>query len=159
MGTPGTATEGRRSRTVDWGWARVNAIVDTNVVAYYLLATEPFLEESRQFWRTVEEVAAPSHWEAELANAVWMAVETGVLPADEGHQKLDLAAQLGIESVPNQPLWQPALTRALDSGLAIYDTLFVELAVHRRLTLATFDRNVLKKFPEVARRPRDLPSK
>lgn len=135
----------------------MRAIVDTNVVAYYLLGTETFLEEAQQFWRSVEEVSAPSHWEAELANAVWMAVRSGVLPADEGHLKLDLAARLGIESAPNQPLWQPALRRSLDSGIAIYDTLFVELAVHRDLPLVTFDREILKKFPDVAHRPRDLP--
>ena len=58
----------------------MKAVVDTNVVAYYLLGTEPFVEEVRQFWRTVEEACAPAHWEAELANAVWMAVRTGVLP-------------------------------------------------------------------------------
>jgi len=136
----------------------VTAVVDTNVVAYYLLGTEPFLEEVRQFWRTVEEAWAPVHWEAELANAVWMAVRTGVLPADEGHQKLDLAARLGIQSVQNRSLWQPALSRAVDSGAAVYDTLFVELAVQRNLPLATFDKNILKKFPEIARRPNSLSS-
>ena len=158
MGPPDTPTQGQRSRGVDRSWTQVKAIVDTNVVAYYLLGTEPFLEEARHFWRTVEEVSAPSHWEAELANAVWMAVRMGVLPPEEGHQKLDLAGRLGIQSVPNQPLWQPALTRSLDSGVAVYDTLFVELARHRSLPLATFDRNVLKKFPEVAHRPGALPS-
>jgi predicted nucleic acid-binding protein len=136
----------------------VNAVVDTNVVVYYLLGTEPFVEEARQFWRTVEEACAPTHWEAELADAVWMAVRTGVLPTGEGHQKLDLAARLGIESVANRSLWQPALTRALSSDAAVYDTLFVELAVQRSLPLATFDRNVLKKSPEVAHRPSSLPS-
>lgn len=136
----------------------MTAVVDTNVVAYYLLGTEPFLEEVRQFWRTVEEVWAPVHWEAELANAVWMAVRTGVLPSDEGHQKLDLAARLGIQSVPNRSLWQPALTRAVNSGAAVYDTLFVELAAQRNLPLATFDRNILKKFPEIAKRPNSLSS-
>ena len=136
----------------------MTAVVDTNVVAYYLLGTEPFLEEVRQFWRTVEEAWAPVHWEAELANAVWMAVRTGVLPADEGHQKLDLAARLGIQSVQNRSLWQPALSRAVDSGAAVYDTLFVELAVQRNLPLATFDKNILKKFPEIARRPNSLSS-
>lgn len=134
----------------------MKAIVDTNVVAYYLLATEPFVDEASRFWRSVEQVSAPSHWEAELANAVWMAVRAGVLPADEGHKKLDMAARLGIESVPNPSLWQPALTRSLDSGVAVYDTLFVELAVHRDLRLATFDRELLKKFPEIAYRPRAL---
>src|ERR1700730_7689425 len=143
---------------MDWSRARMKAVVDTNVVAYYLLGTEPFVEEVRQFWRTVEQACAPTHWEAELANAVWMAVRTGVLPTEEGHQKLDLAARLGIESVSNRPLWQPALTRALNSGAAVYDTLFVELAVQRGLPLVTFDRNVLKTFPKIAYRPGSVPS-
>jgi predicted nucleic acid-binding protein len=132
----------------------VTRIVDTNVVAYYLLGTEPFVDEVRQFWRAVDQSWAPAHWEVELANAIWMAVRTGALPRDEGHQKLDMASRLGIQAVPIRPLWQPALTRALDSGAAVYDTLFVELAAQRDLKLATFDTELLKKFPEIARRPR-----
>jgi len=136
----------------------VKAVVDTNVVAYYLLGTEPFVAEVRRFWRTVDQACAPGHWEAELANALCLAVRTGVLSADEGHQKLDLAARLGIESVANRSLWQPALTRAVSSGAAVYDTLFIELAAQRNLPLATFDKAVLKKFPEIAFRPESLPS-
>jgi predicted nucleic acid-binding protein len=134
----------------------VNAIVDTNVVAYYLLGTEPFVEEVRKFWRAVEAPSAPALWEAELANVVWMAVRTGVLPAEDGHEKLALAARMGIESVASRSLWQSALTRALTSGAAVYDTLFVALAMDRNLPLATSDRNVLKKFPKIARRPGSL---
>ena len=136
----------------------MTTIVDTNVVAYYLLGTEPFVDEVRQFWRAVAETSAPVHWEAELANAIWMAVRTGALPRDEGHQKLDMASRLGIQPVPIRSLWQPALTRALDSGVAVYDTLFVELAAQRDLKLATFDAELLKKFPEIAKRPRSLSS-
>ena len=136
----------------------MTAVVDTNVVAHYLLGTKPFIEEVRQFWRAVEEACAPSHWEAELANAVWMAVRMGVLPTEEGHQKLDLAARLGIESVPSRSLWQPALTRVMSADAAVYDTLFVELAVQRNLPLATLDKNILKKFPEIAKRPSSLSS-
>ena len=51
---------------------------------------------------------------------------------------------------------KPALARAIDSGAAVYDTLFVELAARRKLPLATFDKNVLKKFPEIATRPLSL---
>jgi len=53
---------------------------------------------------------------------------------------------------------QPALTRAIDSGAAVDDTLFVELAVQRKVPLATFDRNILKKFPNIAQRPVSLSS-
>lgn len=135
----------------------MTVIVDTNVAAYYLLGTEPFVDEVRQFWQAVAEGWAPAHWEAELANAIWMAIRTGVLPREEGHQKLDMAARLGIQSVSIRSLWQPALTRAVDSDVAVYDTLFVELAAQRNLFLATFDKNLLTKFPEIAKRPRSLP--
>jgi len=134
----------------------VTAIVDTNVVAYYLLGTEPFVDEVREFWQRVDETWAPLHWEAEFANVIWMAVRTGALPRDEGHHKLDLVARLGVRPVPLRPLWQPALRRALDSGVAVYDTLFVELAAQRDLKLATFDTELLKKFPEIAERPRSV---
>jgi predicted nucleic acid-binding protein len=141
---------------VDSRWQTVISVVDTSVVAYYLLGTEPFLDEVRRFWRTIEESWAPAHWEAELANVVWMAVRTGALPRDEGHQKLDMAARLGVRPVSIRPLWQPALTRALESDAAVYDTLFVELAAQRNLKLATFDAELLKKFPEIAQRPGSL---
>jgi predicted nucleic acid-binding protein len=136
----------------------VTSVVDTNVVAYYLLGTEPFVDEVRQFWRAVEETWAPAHWEAELANAIWMAVRSRTLPRQEGYQKLDMAARLGIQAVPSRSLWLRALTRALDSGVAVYDTLFVELAAQRELKLATFDAELLKKFPEIAQRPRSFAS-
>jgi predicted nucleic acid-binding protein len=136
----------------------VTGVVDTNVVAYYLLGTEPFVDEVRQFWRAVDETWAPVHWEAELANAIWMAVGSGTLPREEGYLKLDMAARLGIQAVPVRSLWQPALTRALDSGVAVYDTSFVELAIQRDLKLATFDTELLKKFPDIAQRPRSFGS-
>jgi predicted nucleic acid-binding protein len=131
----------------------MNVVVDTNVVAYYLLGTEPFADESRRFWRAVAQPAAPASWAAEIANVVWMSVRTGVLTAEDGHRRLDFAARLGIRSVALRTLWQGALARAISSDLAVYDTLFVELAVRRRLPLATFDGALLESFPEVARRP------
>jgi len=131
----------------------MNAVVDTHVVAYYLLATEPFADEARQFWRTVSQPLAPALWAAELANVIWMAIRTGVLAADEGHRRLDLAARLRIRSVSIRTLWQPVLARAIATDVTVYDTLFVELAARRRLPLVTFDAKVLKAFPEVACRP------
>jgi predicted nucleic acid-binding protein len=134
----------------------VNAVVDTNVVVYYLLGTEPFAEETQRFWRSVAQPLAPTLWAAELANAVWMAVRTGVLARDEGHRRLDLAARLRIRSVSPRTLWQGALARAIATDVAVYDTLFVELAVRRRLPLVTFDGRVLKAFPDIACRPGDF---
>jgi predicted nucleic acid-binding protein len=88
-----------------------------------------------------------------------MAVRAGALPADEGHRRLDFASRLRIRGVPIGSLWQGALTLSLSSGVSPYDTLFVALAQRQDLPLATFDKQVLKVFPNVAVRPKDLAKK
>lgn len=134
----------------------MKAVIDTNVVAYLLLGAEAFVDESRACLERVATPLAPAHWEAELTNVVWMAVRAGVLPAAEGPVRLGLARRLGIESIATATLCQGALLRAMDSGVSAYDTLFVELAVRSTCPLLTFDKAVLKAFPEVASRPRDV---
>jgi len=134
----------------------MKAVVDTNVVAYLLLGTEAFVDEARTCFEAVSNPVAPAHWEAELTNVVWMAIRTGVLPAEEGPVRLGLARRLGIESVATATLCQGALLRAVTAGVPVYDTLFVELAVRNGCPLVTFDKAMLRTFPDVARRPRDL---
>jgi predicted nucleic acid-binding protein len=69
---------------------------------------------------------------------------------------LAAAEQLDIQSVDPQEHWSGAYRRALDASHPAYDTLFVELAARESVPLATFDNGILTKFPEIAKRPRDL---
>ena len=134
----------------------MRAVIDTNVPAYFLLGTEGFVDEARHCFETVTTPVAPSHWEAELTNVVWMAIRGGVLQAEEGLVRLGLARRLGIESVATATLCQGALLRAVSSGVSVYDSLLVELAGRLDVPLVTFDKALLRAFPAVARRPRDL---
>ena len=134
----------------------MKAVVDTNVVAYFLLGTDDYIDEARTCLEAVSNPVAPAHWEAELANVVWMAIRTGVLAAEEGPARLGLARRLGIESVATGTLCQGALLRAVSSGVPVYDTLFVELAARVGGPLLTFDKAVLRAFPDIARPPREL---
>jgi len=136
----------------------VNAVVDTNVIAYFVLGTEPFVDETREFMAVLDEAWAPAIWEAEFANAVWMATRHKILSIDDAVNRLSLALGLGIHVVPIHTLWQGALVRAHLSKVAVYDTLFVELAAREQLPLATFDSGLLKAFPEIAFRPGALVS-
>ncbi len=131
----------------------MKAVVDTNVVAYFLLGTQPYREECDKFWRELDEPLAPASWEAELTNVLWMAVRKKVVTLSEGLHRLELAKSLGVVSFPVSGLWHGALVRADSSGLAAYDTLFVELAGRQALPLATFDGPLLRTFPRIARRP------
>lgn len=134
------------------------AVIDTNVVAYLLLGTEAFVKETSGAVETVANLLAPAHWEAELTNVVWMAVRAGILAPEEGPVRLSLARRLGVETVATATLCQGALLRSVSSGIAVYDTLFVELAARVGCPLLTFDKAVLKAFPDIAIRPRDLPA-
>ncbi len=136
----------------------MKAVVDTNVVAYLLLGTEQYVDEARTFLSSLGEADAPAIWEAEIANVLWMATRHKVLTVDEAITRLALADRLGIHSVPNRILWQAALMRAHQSGVAVYDTLFVELAARQQLRLATFDAGLLRAFPKIAARPAELMS-
>ena len=135
----------------------MKAVVDTNVVAYLLLGTEAFVDEARTCFEKVATFLAPAHWEAELANVVWMATRAGVLAPADAPARLGHARRLGIEPMATATLCQGALLRSIHSGVAVYDTLFVELAARAACPLVTFDKAVLKAFPEIACRPRDLP--
>ena len=134
----------------------MKVVVDTNVVAYLLLGTEGFIDEAKACFHAVSNPIAPAHWEAELTNVVWMAVRSGILPAEEGPVRLSLARRLGVESVTTATLCQGALLRSVGSGIAVYDTLFVELAARTGCPLLTFDKALIKAFPDIAVRPRDL---
>ena len=134
----------------------MRAVVDTNVVAYYLLGTVGFASEAKDFWSRVVDPLAPAVWEAEFANVVWMAARSGVVAPEEAPARLDYAAQLGIHSIASRTLWRGALRRALECGVAAYDTLFVELADRESLPLATFDERLLTSFPLIAQRPKTL---
>ena len=134
----------------------MKAVVDTNVVAYLLLGTQQYVDEARTFLASLAELQAPALWEAELANVLWMATRRRILTVEDAVSRLALAESLGIESIPNRALWQGALVRAHQSGIAVYDTLFVELAARRKIPLATFDAAVLRAFPQIAARPAAL---
>jgi predicted nucleic acid-binding protein len=131
----------------------MRAVVDTNVVAYHLLGTSDFASEVGRFWERAGELLAPALWEAEIANVIGASVRAGVLSAGDAGARLDQAAALGIHSVAVRTLWRGAVHRAMASKVAVYDTLFVELAERERAPLITFDRQILTAFPDIARRP------
>jgi predicted nucleic acid-binding protein len=141
---------------MDRGGQAVRAVVDTSVIAYFLLGTPKFVAEARTFWNHADELIAPSIWEAEIANVIWMAARSDVITRDDAAAKLALAGRLGVHSINNRTLWHGALTRALQSGVAVYDTLYVELAERERVRMVTFDEKVLKAYPAIAKRPREL---
>ena len=40
----------------------MKAVVDTNVLAYFLLGTRPFVDEASRFWHALDDALAPAVW-------------------------------------------------------------------------------------------------
>jgi predicted nucleic acid-binding protein len=100
-------------------------------------------------WKRIDAATAPASWQAELLSVLWMAVRTKVITSEDSVTKLKAAASLGILTVPVRQLWRGALRRSIDSEISPYDILFIELAIRRKQKLATFDRQLLRAFPDI----------
>lgn len=91
-----------------------------------------------------------------MANVLWMSSRANILNQAEAVMRLEYALALGIQSTPVASLWKGALTRSIQTTVAVCDTLFVGLADREGIPMATFDGPVLRAFPGEARRPQDL---
>ena len=113
--------------------------------------------ECGKYWFDEGDEEGPYHHAGRLILSHGGGASYAVAEAD-GATKLHLASRLGVHTIATRALWHGALLRATHSGVAVYDTLFVELADRERVPLATFDRRLLKAWPAIARRPADLPA-
>jgi predicted nucleic acid-binding protein len=133
-------------------------VVDTPVVAYYLLSSPPLAVPAGRFWarvgRTRARLVAPSVWEAEIAEVIAGATRAGVIEPTDAVASLRQVQRLGIESVPSDFLWEAGLVRALRDGTSMRHALFLELAGRHRVPLVTFDSQLLAKFPSGTMRPK-----
>lgn len=134
----------------------MKCVVDTNVLAYYLLRTDPFFDETRAFWRNAEEAWAPDSWRAEFLNVLWLACRAGALDAIQAEKTLFLAERLVTKTVSSRQFANSALHLAMVHQHPAYATLFVALAMREDVPLVTWDRGLLTKFPNRAMRPSDV---
>ena len=122
-------------------------IIDTMVMAYAMLGVPEFGEESLAALQAVDEIVAPASVEAELLNVVWQWGMQDNQPqiAEAAYSN---ASRLWTELVPVEMLWSLALELALSSKHSPYDTLFVAAARLRRTRVVTYDKKLLKLFPD-----------
>ncbi len=95
-----------------------------------------------------------------FTNVLWMATRKKLVTTEEAAARLVLADGLGIHTVPNRALWQGALVRACQAGIAAFTThFFVELAARGEQSAAALRSTAvfLRSLPDIAARPGALP--
>ena len=126
-------------------------VVDTNVVAYLLLPS-PHSGAVDHLRAGDPDWLAPRLWRYEFLNILWMHVRHDGLDARAAEELAAYAlGPLGLVEQDPDPV--AALSTACGEGLSAYDSQFVALARAVGVPLFTFDRQVLRRCGDVARRP------
>ncbi len=124
-------------------------VVDTNVIASYLLPVSEYSEQARNLLEVDRDWSAPLLWRSELGNVLSTNVRSGFISLEQARSLLgeaDSLMQGGEFTVPSTSV----LDLAAESGCTFYDCEFVALARELGLTLVTLDRQILEAFPNIA---------
>lgn len=94
--------------------------------------------------RSGEQIIVPAHWTIEVANALLFAVRKKRIPKQEAIEFLD---DLNVLPIEVDPTPDPAgaaniLSVAEKHRLTAYDATYLELAIRRKLALATLDADL-----------------
>ena len=83
----------------------------------------------------------PGLWPVEVANVLLVATRRGRIEEEVWPDLLDRLAALPIETDPETGVraWTDSLRVARDHQLSVYDAAYLELAMRRRIPLATLD--------------------
>lgn len=124
-------------------------IVDTNVIACAVLGPGESREPALQALAAVDAIVVPDLFFAEYGNVVWQWARRLGVGVSELLGALDHAEALVERVVPSESLWRAAVGLALRRDHSVYDAVFVAAAEHVGTRLLTFDRRLLRAFPEL----------
>lgn len=117
-------------------------VLDASVVVAWLL-DEVHVEPARRIADLFRSTSAvvPSHWSLEVCNAVRKAVRTSRIALDTQNalQQALLALPIEFETSSIERDWNKVLPLALRHELSAYDAAYLEPALRRSISLATFD--------------------
>ena len=121
-------------------------VVDTNVLAYFLLPYE-YSSQAEALFRRDSEWAAPIFWRSEFRNLLAGYIRRKTLTFDEA-----LRVQGDAESLMHGNEHEVDSRRVMelvrDSSCTAYDCEFVALAIRLGVKVVTMDKQLLKAFPQ-----------
>jgi predicted nucleic acid-binding protein len=123
----------------------MSLVLDSSVALAWIYADEATEAVLNVFERVHREVAwIPALWRWEVANALQMNVRRerhGAAFRDEALSNL-ACLPIKVDARAEPEAWLGALVIAERHGLTVYDASYLEIAVRRKIPLATLDRQL-----------------
>lgn len=116
-------------------------IVDASIVAEYIL-TGPYTSYTRAFFRGAlrgDLFTTPEWCLTECTNVIWKAVRFRGMPASDAEWALKNLKALPLKRAATKSILSTALAIGLKHHLAIYDSVYIALALRTQHTFITID--------------------
>jgi len=123
-------------------------IVDTNIIAY-LHVSGKFTPLALQLLGKDSSWIAPPLWQSEFRNLLLNYIRHDVMSLEEGINLME-GALITMQNRDLAPSNNLILTLATNRSLSAYDCEFVALARELNCMLVTVDKQIIKKFPDMA---------
>jgi predicted nucleic acid-binding protein len=123
-------------------------VVDTNVIAYFLIQSEHTTLAENVMLSDLE-WTAPRLWRSELRNVLHLYLRRGELDLEGAIDKMHEAESI-IGDSEHDVLSSRVLELAHMSGCTAYDCEFVALAERLGVPLVTSDKKLVAAFPAIA---------
>jgi predicted nucleic acid-binding protein len=123
----------------------VSLVLDSSITVAWLYREEVTKSVDEIFEHLIETSAwVPALWHLEVANVLQMGVRRHRHAADFRDRVLSDLSELPIHVDPetDQQAWGTTVRLAERHELTVYDTAYLELALRRRLPLATLDKDL-----------------
>lgn len=129
-------------------------VVDTNVITS-LWVPNDMDEMAYKILEKDTDWIAPLLWRSEFRNVLAIYLRTDILEFSIALQAIEEAEQL-MRSKEFEVNSTQVLSLVSDSSCSSYDCEFVALADDLDVKLVTFDKKILKEFPEIGVSPEDF---
>lgn len=126
-------------------------VVDTVILSHFLIRSEE-TDEVVRLYRHDSEWVAPILWKSEFLSVVSKYVRTNNISLSTGIAVLALAEEV-MESRILNPLSETVLSTAVASECSTYDCEYIVLAQQLGCTCVTYDKKMLRAFPQIALHP------
>jgi len=123
-------------------------VVDTNIIAYFYLASE-FTPLTERLIECDPQWVAPILWRSELRNVLALYMRAKRITLDRACAIQEQAEWL-MEGSEHTSDSLEVLKLANHSGISAYDCEFVSLAQRLGVPLVTTDKKLLRSFPAIA---------
>jgi predicted nucleic acid-binding protein len=123
-------------------------ILDASVAAKWIFpgSTESYAQQADNLLRSYKqgqlEFVVPDLFWSELANFLWKGVRRKEISAATAETSLQQMTTHGFPTIPSQTILPQALSIAISFDRAIYDSVYVALAVEQKASLVTADEKL-----------------